>query len=134
MDILPTILDLARVEHPGTRFRGREVVTPRGKSWVSHLSSQSLAETSVHGEDTHVHGWELFGQRAIREGIWKAVWINKPRGKDDWELYNMEKDPAELHDLSEKEPDILARLVDHWEIYYAETGMIQTPVFAVTKA
>ncbi|OAP54928.1 hypothetical protein AYL99_10628 [Fonsecaea erecta] len=135
MDILPTILELAQVPHPGTKFRGREVVLPRGKSWVSYLSSASgLATGSVHGEETHVHGWELFGQRAIREGTWKAVWINKPRGKDDWELYNIAEDPAELHDLSESEPEVLKRLVDHWEVYFAETGMIQTPTFAVTKA
>ncbi|KAI0202459.1 alkaline-phosphatase-like protein [Astrocystis sublimbata] len=131
MDILPTILELAGVPHPGTTFRNRPVVLPRGKSWVPHLSS---ADSSVHGEDTHVHGWELFGQRAIREGPWKAVWINKPRGKDDWELYHVEKDPGELHDLCDEEPEVLRRLVDHWEVYYAETGMIQTPVFAVTNS
>lgn len=135
MDVLPTVLDLARVTHPGTTFRGRDVVVPRGKSWVGHLGSKkSLALSSVYGEHTHVHGWELFGQRAIREGKWKAVWINKPRVKDDWELYNVEVDPSELDDLCEKEPGVLNRLIDHWEVYYAETGMIQTPVFAVTKA
>jgi arylsulfatase A-like enzyme len=135
MDVLPTILNLAHVSHPGSKFRGRNVVPPRGRSWAPHLSSPSgLASGSVHDEDTHVHGWELFGQRAIREGRCEAVWINKPRGKDDWELYDVMKDPAELHDLAESEPEVLMRLVDHWEVYYAETGMIQNPVFAVTKA
>ncbi|KAJ9639277.1 hypothetical protein H2204_003888 [Knufia peltigerae] len=129
MDILPTILDLAGLSHPGTTFRGRDVVVPRGKSWVSHLSSSDYRGSSVHGEDVHVHGWELFGQRAIREGEWKAVWIDKPRGKGDWQLYNVVKDPAEMHDLSEAQAEIMDRLVRHWEIYYAETGMVQTPLF-----
>ncbi|KAH6898038.1 alkaline-phosphatase-like protein [Thelonectria olida] len=127
MDILPTILDLAQVDHPGTSFRGRTIVMPCGKSWVQHLSSPdyySAPSSTVHGEDVHVHGWELFGQRAIREGKYKAVWIGNPRGKDDWEL----------HDLSEIETEVVKRLVDHWEKYYAETGMTQTPVFVVTKA
>lgn len=134
MDILPTVLELASVPHPGTKFRGRAVVEPRGRSWVPHLSSTDYHKSSVHGEDVHVHGWELFGQRAIREGPWKAVWLNKPRGKDDWELYNINDDPAEMHDLSETEPQVLARLIEHWERYFAETGMVQTPAFGVTKA
>ncbi|KAF5525332.1 putative sulfatase [Colletotrichum aenigma] len=136
MDILPTILEMAQVQHPGTSFRGREVVIPRGKSWVSQLSSPdyAAADSTVHGEDVHVHGWELFGLRAIREGKRKAVWLNKPRGKDDWELYDVEKDPAEMNDVSDKEPEVMRRLVNHWERYYAETGMTQTPEFPITKA
>lgn len=103
---------------------------------MDHLTSPDYAapDSTVHGEDIHVHGWELFGLRAIREGKWKAVWLNKPRGKDDWELYDVEKDPAEMNDVSDKEPQVMRRLVDHWERYYAETGMTQTPEFAITKA
>ncbi|KAF4913928.1 putative sulfatase [Colletotrichum viniferum] len=119
MDILPTILEMAQVQHPGTSFRGREVVIPRGKSWVSHLSSPdySAADSTV---------------QAIREGKWKAVWLNKPRGKDDWELYDVEKDPAEMNDVSDKEAEVMRRLVNHWERYYAETGMTQTPEYPIT--
>ena len=124
MDILPTILDLAGVPHPGTNFRNREVVVPRGKSWQGHLSGES---ETVHGEDAHIHGWELFGQQAIRRGKWKALWIPKPRGKETWELYDMVIDAAELNDLAEKEPAVLSELIRHWEIYYAETGMTDLP-------
>jgi arylsulfatase A-like enzyme len=80
MDILPTILELAEVPHPGQIFRGREVVAVRGKSWVPHLTSRDLESTSVHNETEHIHGWELFGLRAIRKGPWKAVWMHPPRG------------------------------------------------------
>ena len=51
-----------------------------------------------------------------------------------WELYDLEVDPGEPDDLAEREPGVLERLVDHWEKYSAETGMVQTPGFAVTKA
>ncbi|KXH55495.1 arylsulfatase [Colletotrichum salicis] len=104
--------------------------------WIDHLTSSDYAapDSTVHGEDVHVHGWELFGLRAIREGKWKAVWLNKPRGKDDWEIYDLEKDPTKMNDVSDKEPQVMRRLVDHWERYYAETGMTQTPEFAITKA
>ncbi|TDZ22549.1 putative sulfatase [Colletotrichum orbiculare MAFF 240422] len=57
MDVLPPILELARVQHPGTSFRGRDVVVPRGKSWVGRLSSPDHAAPD---STVHVHGWELF--------------------------------------------------------------------------
>ncbi|KAI0473829.1 putative arylsulfatase, partial [Xylariaceae sp. FL0804] len=37
MDILPTVLELAGVPHPGATFRGRSVAAPRGRSWAAHL-------------------------------------------------------------------------------------------------
>ncbi|KAJ0131112.1 Uncharacterized protein HZ326_24042 [Fusarium oxysporum f. sp. albedinis] len=111
MDILPTILDLAQVQHPGTSFRGREVVIPRGKSWVSHLSSPT-EYPAVHQDADHIHGWELFGNRAIHRGNWKAVLLAK-QGGDGWELFDVEKDPAEQHDLSKKRPEILEEMLVH---------------------
>ncbi|KAF5706928.1 arylsulfatase [Fusarium mundagurra] len=112
MDILPTILDLAQVQHPGKAFRGREVVKPRGKSWISHLASPE-EHPNVHQDADHIHGWELFGNRAIRRGKWKAVLLAK-QGGDNWELFDVEKDPAEQHDLSKKRPEILDEMLVHW--------------------
>ncbi|KAJ9137459.1 Arylsulfatase [Pleurostoma richardsiae] len=120
MDILPTILELAGVSNPGSQFRGREVVPVRGSSWVSHLDGKA---SSFHDEDKEITGWELFGLRAIRQGPWKALYMTAPRGKDKWELYNLENDPGEIHDLADSEPEILEKLVEHWEVYYSETGM-----------
>jgi arylsulfatase len=34
-----------------------------------------------------------------------------------------------LNDLAESKQDVLCRLIQHWEQYYAETGMVQTPTF-----
>ncbi|KAK7210076.1 hypothetical protein V2G26_017254 [Clonostachys chloroleuca] len=120
MDILPTLLELAQVPLPGKIFRDREVVPVRGSSWVTHLSDKS---PDFHDEETHITGWELFGHRAIRQGTWKALYMNAPRGKDRWELYNLQVDPGETEDLAEREPEVLERLIKHWEVYYAETGM-----------
>ncbi|KAM0327109.1 hypothetical protein ACHAQA_006237 [Verticillium albo-atrum] len=131
MDILPTVLDLAGVPLPGKVFRGREVVPVRGSSWAPHLYDQAPA---FHDEEKEITGWELFGLRAIREGPWKALYMSAPRGKDRWELYNMTRDPGEMNDLAEVEPGVLARLVEHWEVYYAETGMFDPGhEFPITK-
>ncbi|SPO01820.1 probable Arylsulfatase [Cephalotrichum gorgonifer] len=122
MDIMPTIADIAGVvlPRPGEPFRGRSVVPLRGSTWKPHLGGTS---PSFHDEEKTITGWELFGLRAIRKGAWKAVYMIAPRGKDRWELYNMDRDPGELRDLAETETKILGELVEHWEAYYAETGM-----------
>lgn len=128
MDILPTILDLANITHPFPSFRGRKVVPPRGKSWVKHLTSTDYAQNNVYDEKIDIHGWEFLNHKAIRKGNWKAVWMSAPRGRDVWELYDVDKDPSELSDRSLDRSDILEELIFHWEQYYAETGMIPTPM------
>lgn len=121
MDILPTILDIANVPHPGNRFRGRRVVTPRGKSWKQLL----LKEVDhVHDEET-VTGWELFAQQAIRKGRYKALFIPKPMGPDKWQLFDVKADQGEVHDLAETESLKLQEMVDHWSEYVAETGLVE---------
>lgn len=123
MDILPTILDLANVPvpSPAEPFRNRSIVPVRGSSWLPHLRGKT---GSFHDEEHNITGWELFGFRAIRKGPWKALFMASPRGKDRWELYNLTDDPGEICDLAEREPEVLDRLVTHWEIYHAETGII----------
>ncbi|KAH7139587.1 alkaline phosphatase-like protein [Dactylonectria estremocensis] len=130
MDILPTILDLAQVQHPGTSFRGREVVVPRGKSWVNHLSSPREHPT-VHEDANHIHGWELFGNRAIRRGNWKAVLLAK-QGGDSWELFNVEEDPAEQHDLVKKRPEILEEMLVHWATTQSPRDTTSAQIVPVT--
>ena len=121
MDILPTVLDLAGIKHPGSTYRGRDVAIPRGKSWASYISGKA---SFVHDENT-VTGWELFGQQAIRKGQYKALYIPKPFGPEKWQLFNIIEDPGETEDLTEKKPEILKELTDHWAVYAAETGLIE---------
>ena len=69
MDVLPTILELAEIEHPRT-YQGRDVLPLRGASMLPALTG---ARARVHDKD-YVMGWELWGRRAIRQGDWKIVW------------------------------------------------------------
>lgn len=120
MDITPTVLDLAGVRHPGTRWRGREVAPVRGRSWLGYLSGET---PQVHDGRTAT-GWELFGMRAIRQGHLKAVYIPAPVGPETWQLYDLEKDPGEIHDLAQERPEALAGLIEAWQRYVDETGVI----------
>jgi len=125
MDILPTLLELAGVTHPGKTFQSREVVLPRGKSRVSHFNSHQ----SIHDEYEDFTGWELFGQRAIRRGKYKAVYIPKGPNPEEtkWELYDLTQDKGELEDLAEEKPEVLKELIELWVRYESETGVVVAP-------
>ncbi|KAJ3782438.1 alkaline-phosphatase-like protein [Lentinula aff. detonsa] len=128
MDIMPTILDLAGVQHPGKTFRGREVEEMRGKSWVKFFENKNHIEdttTAIHLEDDPAVGWELFGRAALRKGNWKIVYMTPwSYGKGDWELFNLSKDPGETKDLSGEEPQKLKELLELWEIYVKKNGVV----------
>jgi arylsulfatase A-like enzyme len=123
MDIMPSFLELAGVQHPAT-CAGRPVQPLRGRSMVGWLSRRS---EHIHPPATET-GWELFGRRAIRADRWKALWLPKPMGNGTWQLYDLSVDPGEIHDLAAEKPEVLAGLLEAWERYVRETGVVPTPV------
>ncbi|KAJ1330902.1 arylsulfatase A [Microdochium nivale] len=128
MDILPTVLDLAGVQHPGAYYRQRAIAPLRGRSWLPYLTGQ--AATVHSGSSQDISGWELFGRRALRRGKWKAVFAPAPQGSNSWELYDVSEDFAERNNLSGREPEVLSQLLMEWEKYYSETGMYDPGVEA----
>ncbi|KAJ3519776.1 hypothetical protein NM208_g13991 [Fusarium decemcellulare] len=120
MDLAPTILDMAGVKHPAPTYQGREVVSMRGKSMVPYLSGSA---PRIHEQD-FINGWETCGRAACRKGDWKIVFIPKPKGPERWQLYNLARDPGEVHDLAEQEPERLQALIKLWDQYVLETGVI----------
>ena len=121
MDLLPTLLDTLNIQHPGSVYKGRELVPLRGKSIVPYLNA---AQNYIHNED-HVTGWELFGQKALRKGHWKALFIPAPNGPNKWQLYNLNEDAGETEDLAEKHPEKLKELLAEWQVYVRENGVIE---------
>ena len=121
MDITPTLLDLANVPHPGTSYQGRTINKPLGHSWLNYLQEN---DESIHPRD-HITGWELFGQKAIRQGEWKAISIRQIFLRPKWQLYNIEKDPGETNDLAKSEPERLKILLEHWRQYAESTGVVE---------
>ena len=119
MDIVPTVLEMANVQHPST-FKGREIVPVQGKSWVDMLAGKSQ---SARTADDWL-GWELFNNRAIRQGDWKISWLYEPLGTYNWQLFNLTEDPGEQYDLSAKFPEKKQKLVALWDEYAEMNGVI----------
>ncbi|MHC5123752.1 MAG: arylsulfatase, partial [Planctomycetota bacterium] len=57
-------------------------------------------------------------------GDLKAVKVPKPYGTDQWQLFNVIKDPGESNDLSKSMPDKLNELKAAWDDYAEEVGVI----------
>jgi arylsulfatase len=118
MDILPTVLELAGIKHPGTSFRGREVVIPRGESWTKLLAQPGDSSIKIYDDSSAIVGWEQLAIAAVRKGDWKALFLPPPRGLGRWELYNLANDLGEVHDLSEEMPEKMNEMIAYYETYY----------------
>jgi arylsulfatase len=118
-DIMPTLLEIAGVDYPQTH-EGREPPALIGKSWNPMLAGKT--ESPRNGED--YLAWEIFGNRAVRQGDWKIRWQYKSFGKGDWELFNVAKDPGERKDLAAEHPDKLKQMLALWDDYVKANNVI----------
>ena len=120
-DLMPTLLEIAGASYPKT-YEGRELPELLGKSWCPVLEGR---EESPRTEQDYL-AWEIFGNRAVRQGDWKIRWEYKPFGKGEWELFNLADDPAERKDLAAERPDKLQALIAVWDSY-ARTNHVILP-------
>lgn len=120
MDITPTFLESAGIEHPAKKT-GSTVALPQGNSmWPILAGRERVTRT-----DAEWLGWELFGNRAIRQGDWKLLYLLKGAGgTGNWELFNLKDDPAEMHDLSAKYPEKRDAMLKLWDEYVKRNGVI----------
>jgi len=109
IDLYPTILEAAAVKRPDT-YRGRKLKPVEGASILA-----TFADAATPTRTTQY--FELGGQRGYLEGDWRLVTrhVRGTRFEDDvWELYDMSKDPNELHDLAAEHPDKVKELLAKW--------------------
>ena len=123
VDIAPTILDLVNVAHPGNIFNGRSIHNMDGRSIVPYLKG-SVESIYPLGEG---NGFELFGHNAYISGSWKITRLQEPYGDFTWGLFDIEKDPAELNNLAEQNPEKFQELLALYAGYAESNGVIQVP-------
>jgi arylsulfatase len=110
IDIMPTCVALAGATYP-REFNGRSIKPMAGVSLLpAFVGAQIPRESPIF--------WEHEGNRAIRSGRWKLV----AKGVDGpWELYDLDTDRGELHDLAAQQPDRVRELAARWQ-KWAETN------------
>jgi len=108
-DILPTCLELAGTTYPET-FRGVKTSELEGRSIVPVLKGQEIAPHEFLFSNNKGN------QSVIFKGRWKLLiepgWYahtSKVPGIQ-YELYDMEKDPAEKTNLSQQNPELVQQL------------------------
>ena len=103
IDIVPTILDVTRVEKFKT-WNGKQIPVQPGKS----LRPLFIKDGTV------THGslwWAHENNRAIRMGDWKLV----AAAGEKWELFNLQTDPTETENLATKYPQKVQKLEQQWQ-------------------
>jgi arylsulfatase len=97
------------------------VVPVKGVSLLPMLAGEV---DEVHPADT-IFGWELLGQRSVRQGDWKIVWDQRrPPAERRWQLFDLATDPFEQRDLSDSNPERLAAMQALWDRYDEENGVV----------
>jgi len=109
-DLTPTILDLVGVSPP-------ESIAGVKQQPIDGISlSATLHEASAPSPKSSQY-FEMFGHRGLWSDGWKAVAYHQSGtdfNDDQWELYDLEADFAEVHDLATSHPDRLETMKDQW--------------------
>jgi arylsulfatase len=140
IDSTPTLLALAGVSPPSEPapplidgngvnqnkgkvvYDGRYVYPIIGSSLLGRLEGTSSGP--LHTEPV---GEEFNGQTYLHSGSYKALWLPPPAlGPVDghWQLYNVDQDRGEVHDLSAERPEVLNDLIQKWNTYLDNVGGI----------
>ncbi|MEO0898880.1 MAG: arylsulfatase [Bacteroidota bacterium] len=119
-DLSATIMEVVDLQPARDTFEGRPIFPMEGKSMLGFLQGQ---DSMIHAKG-QVEVWELFGRIGVKEGKWKAEWMEEPYGKVRWELYDLEEDLIQQHDLATTHPERLKRMIQHWEDYQGRNDVI----------
>ncbi|MDW3216783.1 MAG: sulfatase-like hydrolase/transferase [Ilumatobacteraceae bacterium] len=109
-DVVPTLLDVIGIEPP-TTVRGAAQQPIEGTSFAATLADPA-AETGKS-----VQYFEMFSHRGLWLDGWKAVAYHAPGtpiDDDVWELYHLDEDFNEVHDLAAEHPERLASMIERW--------------------
>ena len=129
IDIMATCVEVSGASYPST-YNQQRILPMEGKSLLPAFDGNDLGREALY--------WEHEGNRAVRMGKWKL--ISKASKKrpflwdkleeldaEAWELFDMETDRTETHDLSQENPELVQRMAAMWLEWGKRTGAIPRP-------
>jgi arylsulfatase A-like enzyme len=128
IDIMPTLLDLAQGKYP-KNYNGNTILPMEGTSLLPVFEGKKLKRKQPVF-------FEHMGNRAVRDGKWKLVSRYDEENKRflKWELYDMENDRSELHDVSQKYSDITIKLILKYEDWAKRVGVVSKETIDLKKS
>jgi arylsulfatase len=134
VDLMATCVDLSRAHYP-TAYDGHPIHPMAGTSLVPSFENNPLDKEYLY--------WEHEGNRAIRKGKWKLVsracrWPHEHAEHDSlparfWELYDLETDRTENHNLTPQYPELVKELAAAWQAWAEASNVIPKPPVMPTK-
>ncbi len=109
-DLAPTLLELVGVAAPA-EIAGCPQMPIEGESFAP-----SVRDASAPSKSSPQY-FEMFGHRGIWHQGWKAVAFHPPGTpfeNDKWELFHLDSDFSEVHDLAAEQPERLAEMIALW--------------------
>lgn len=108
-DLAPTLLELAGVEGPIPHFDGQSLAGVL--TGVASAPDRKIVWESTLRDDTDPDSPDGWNRWAVLEGDWKLV---REDAHAPAELYDLALDPGELTNLAALEPEIVAKLSEHY--------------------
>lgn len=134
IDIMATSLDAADVTYP-EKFNGHNIIPPEGISLLPVFRGEKRT-----GHDELY--WEHEGNRAVLQGKMKLVSyytenrqnrVGKGARTGEWELYDLENDRTELHNLAKDKPETTDALIKLYENWSDRVGVVPWEQFQERK-
>lgn len=110
VDILATLAEIGRADYPNS-WKGKAILPPEGISLKPVLAGQRLKRSQPIF-------WEHEGNKAVLDGRWKLV----AEWPETWQLYDLQADRTELHNLILEEPEVAGRLKQQYESWFKRVG------------
>lgn len=107
-DIMATCLEVSNAKYP-VKYQGHTITPLQGKSLLPHFTGKSNNRGIIY--------WEHEANIAMRDGKWKLVAktdAGEQLDKKHLELFDMDADPSEMHNLSSKYPERLNSMFNSW--------------------
>jgi arylsulfatase A-like enzyme len=112
IDIMATCVDLAQASYP-RELQAQSIKPMEGISLRPSFQGDLLKRKNPIF-------WEHESNRAVRDGKWKLV----AKANESWELYDLEKDRTEMHNLAAANPEKVKEMSSQWDTWAARANVL----------